>query len=147
MAKESRSISKLKRLWTLKLDGHSDFVDRFALGSFHPGDSSLPTTELVAACSLMAAYKPIHEILESIELLANECVVPIFTDEFFVQIQEAIREIEGAGLRVCGRKLRKLAHALAARQRAESWQGRWSREMSRKLTDAIRDEPFLPQQG
>jgi hypothetical protein len=147
MLKESRLLVKLKRHWTLKLDGNSDIVDRFSLGGFHPGDSSLSTTELIAGCSLMAARKPTYEILEAIEILVNECVTPIFTDEFFVQFQAVIQEMECAGLRAHGRKLRKLGHAIAARQRVKYWQQRWSNEISRKLTDAIRDEPFLPQRG
>jgi hypothetical protein len=147
MSRESRYLAKLKRYWTLKLDRRSEIVNRFAQGGFNPGDCTLPNLELVAACSLMIAHKPIHEVLASIEILTNECIDPIFTDEFFTQYQAEIQALERAGLRAHSRKLRKLGHAIATGRPAKPWQRKWSHDISGKLTAAIRDEPFLPQRG
>lgn len=143
----SKYPEKLKRYWNLKLKGRTELVDRFLQGCLQLCDCKLSTNELVAACSLMIVQKQLYEVLASIEILANECVDPIFTDEFFVRYQAEIQAMERAGWRTQARKMRKLGHAIAAGFGAKSWQGKWSQETSRQLAAAIRDEPFLPQRG
>ena len=147
MSKESRLLVRLKRHWSTKFNGRSEFVDRFAMGRFQIRDDTLSATEIIGACSLMAAQMPIYEILGSLETLANESVAPIFTDEFFIQFHQVILELERAGWREHSRKMRKLGHAIATCQYAKSWQQQWAQEINQKLESAIHDEPFLPQRG
>ena len=147
MTKQSRLFMKLKKYWATKLESHPDEIDRLLERSFRPTDCTKSPLELVAASSLLAARKPIHKVIESIKFYSLECETPALGADYFVQLEETIREFELAGLRSHARDLRKLGKVVATMLSAKDWKDKWSHDIDRRLSSAIRDEPFLPQKG
>jgi hypothetical protein len=147
MTKQSRLLMKLKRYWAAKLENHPDAIDQLSKRGFLPTDCSISPLELVAVCSLLTERKPIHEVIESIMIYTVECISPAFTSDYFIQLDETIREIELAGLRSHARDLRKLGKVVATMQSARGWKDHWEHDTDRRLKSAIQNEPFLPQQG
>ena len=147
MVRQSRLINKLNGYWLKRLQGRRDLVERIRQIGLLPVNCERSPVELVAACSLMIAKKPIHEVLKSIELYSIECDAAGFDEAFFQELHSTLRDFELTGLRSHARKLRKVAQAMANMSGAKNWQEHWSREGRRKLESAIKDEPFYPQQG
>jgi hypothetical protein len=147
MVRQSRLIKKLKEYWRKRLQGAGDLVERIFQMGLLPVDCDRSTVGLVAACSLLTAKIPIHEVLKSIERYSIECDDGGFDEAFFQELHSTLRDFELVGLRSHARKLRKVGQAMAGLYGAKNWQVHWSRERRRKLESAIKDEPFYPQQG
>ncbi|OGO21016.1 MAG: hypothetical protein A2Z14_12690 [Chloroflexi bacterium RBG_16_48_8] len=147
MARHSRLLNELNRYWNEKLEGRGDLVERLTERDVLPQECSSSPVELVAACSLLTARKPIHEVLKSVACFSPECDAPGFDDDFFQQLQATLRDFEIAGLRSYSRKPRKVGLAIVGMHHAKDWQEHWSRETKRKPESAIRDKPFYPQPG
>jgi len=147
MVGQSRLINTLQGHWKRKLGGRDEWIEQILQMGMIPFGSENSPIELVAACSLLAAKKPLHEVIDSIERYSTDSVAPGFDGAFFQELQSTLKELELAGLRSHTHKLRKVGQAIASMQGAEGWQEHWSRERYQKLTSAIKDEPFYPQQG
>ncbi len=141
------SKKRLHRFWEIRLPNQEQLLERFTSIGLLPQDYNLSPLELVCACSLMLEHKTIYDTCQSIDQLKNESVESKFDDAFFHQLEDTISEMEMAGMRIQARKLRKLGQGLASAQGNGSWQPHWKKEINTKLISAIKDEPFLPQQG
>jgi hypothetical protein len=83
MVRGSKHIDKLNGYWRKRLQCENDTVDRILQMGLLPADCDRSPVELVAACSLMIAKNPIHEVLHSIDFYSNECGAPGFDEIFF----------------------------------------------------------------
>jgi hypothetical protein len=147
MAGQSRLINTLQDHWKKKLEGREEWMEQILQTGGIPFTSENSPTELVAACSLLAARKPLHEVILSIERYSTESVTPGFDQVFFQELQSTLKELELAGLRSHTRKLLKVGQAIANLHRAKDWQAHWSHVRNQNMASAIKDEPFYPQQG
>ena len=141
------SRERVKRFWLARLPGQEALVMRFASAGVLPQDHGLALLELVCACSLMVESRTVYAALQAVERLENDSIELVFGEPFFVQLQQSLAEMQRAGLRAQARRLRKLGQGIAVMQDQGEWAARWRAEMGQNLVSAIKDEPFLPQQG
>jgi len=137
----------LYRFWKTRLPEQEDLFARFMQVGITPQDHHLGPIELVCACSLMLETRTIYDVYRSIDRLNNESIEPKVDEEFFIQLNGTIADMERAGLRSQARELRKLGQGLATAQRNPTWQSQWKEESEGVTSAAIKDEPFLPQKG
>ena len=141
------SLRRLARYWENRLSDHELPIERFVTIGLSAQDFKLAPLELVCACSLMLESKANYDLLLTLDLLRSESTEVLLDEAFFQQLDETIQDLEMSGLRDQGRKLRKLGQRIASMQHETHWQARWGDERNRRLTSAIKDEPFLPQRG
>lgn len=147
MSEQKIPDSRLYRFWKTRTPGQEDLLERFLRIGITPQDHPLGPLELVCACSLMLETRTTYAVYQSIDWLNNESIENRVDEEFFIQLDETIADLERAGLRAQARKLRKLGQGLASTQRNPTWQSRWEKETRGVASAAIKDEPFLPQRG
>ena len=138
---------RLFSFWIIRLPDQEHLLERFYRFGLTSQDHALSHLELVSACSLMLEKRTNYEVYQSINRLNHESTETMLNEEFFAQLQKIIYEMEMSGLRFQSRKLRKFGQGLASAQRNLLWQPYWKEDMDKKLLSAIKDEPFLPQQG
>jgi hypothetical protein len=135
------------KFWAYKLDVQEDAVQKLSRQGFFALEDSDSPLKLVAICSLLLMKKPIPEVIDAIMIFSMECVSPVFDEFFFLGLDETIRELKLAGMRSHSQELQKIGRVIAEIHNARAWQLRLTQDLEGDLTSAIRDEPFLPQQG
>jgi hypothetical protein len=124
---------------------HELQIERFVTIGLSTQDFKLAPLELVCACSLMLESKANYDLLRSLDMLRRESTEVLLDEAFFQQLDETIQDLEMSGLHDQARKLRKLGQEIVFMQHETNWQARWGDESDKRLTSAIKDEPFLPQ--
>ena len=146
MVYQSKAVSKLLLIWRSQPAVRYDLVERIANGQLKLGERLSPH-EFSAGCSLILAQEPMDEAISKALLLLDEMAPARVNDDIFSAMTATAQLLELKGLRLLARKLLKLAKALAEAHRAEIWQKKLTKEIERKIVEAIRGEPFLSQRG